>query len=327
MAAPPSATHPSLGRLCPPHLVAVAACSWDRAPCLQGEVSPPRDWNRKPDHVEEQVVRLHAEHPLLGIGELGRLAVRVIGFSAVRETFRRILILRRDLLVALDDQRRKRPRRIHVGEPQHLWRLRAPFECAACAARPLGRVASVSASGPASPAPAPAAGSCRGSARAREGAPATSHRSRPTCDRVHSARAVHWRAGSRTNPRVRATPASNTRRWLPSRRAYILRRSGTLQAPTVRERPYFAARRLRRAADTRHHRFFVHLQARVPWVQDLHVSSRAPLPDSPKSPVSTAGGWVDVSAGVSLIIAVGVDGKVYQWAITAAPAGPMAGVP
>jgi len=56
-------------------------------------------------------------------------------------------------------------------------------------ARPLGRVASASASGPASPAPAPAARSCRGSARAREGPPATSHRSRPTCDRVHSARA------------------------------------------------------------------------------------------------------------------------------------------
>ena len=80
-----------------------------------------RAWNRTPDHVEEQVVRLHVEHPHLGIRALGRLAVRVIGFKAVPETFRRILIRRRDLVVALDQQRRKRPRRIHVGEPRRLW--------------------------------------------------------------------------------------------------------------------------------------------------------------------------------------------------------------
>jgi transposase InsO family protein len=39
----------------------------------------------------------------------------------VRETFRRILIRRRDLVVALDEQRRKRPRRIHVGQSRRLW--------------------------------------------------------------------------------------------------------------------------------------------------------------------------------------------------------------
>jgi putative transposase len=80
-----------------------------------------RKWNRTPAHVEEQVVRLHVEHPHLGIGALGRLAVRVIGFKAVRETFRRILIRRHDLIVELDQQRRKRPRRIHVSRPRALW--------------------------------------------------------------------------------------------------------------------------------------------------------------------------------------------------------------
>lgn len=66
-------------------------------------------------------MRLHVEHPYLGAGQLGRLAERVLGFSAARETFRQILIRRRDLVVALEDERRKRPRRIHIAEPRRLW--------------------------------------------------------------------------------------------------------------------------------------------------------------------------------------------------------------
>ena len=29
-------------------------------------------WNRTPEHIEEQVVRLHVEHPFLGAGQLSR---------------------------------------------------------------------------------------------------------------------------------------------------------------------------------------------------------------------------------------------------------------
>ena len=121
MAAPPSSPHPPLGRLRQPYLAPTPACSSERRRIASKGRYRRRAWNRTPDHVEEQVVRLHVEHPHLGIGALGRLAVRVIGFSAVRETFRRILIRRRDLVVALDEQRRKRPRRIHVGQSRRLW--------------------------------------------------------------------------------------------------------------------------------------------------------------------------------------------------------------
>ena len=51
-----------------------------------------RAWNRTPANVEEGVVRLHVEQPLLGVGQLRHLAARVLGFAAARETFRRILI-------------------------------------------------------------------------------------------------------------------------------------------------------------------------------------------------------------------------------------------
>lgn len=78
-------------------------------------------WNRTPEHIEEQVVRLHVEHPYLGAGQLGRLAERVLGFSAARETFRQIVIRRRQLVVALEDERRKRRRRIVIVEPRKLW--------------------------------------------------------------------------------------------------------------------------------------------------------------------------------------------------------------
>ncbi len=80
-----------------------------------------RPWNRTPAAVEEQVVRLHVEQPLLGAGQLRHLAARVLAFDAVRETFRRILIRRRDLVVAIDQERRRRPRRIRVSGALQLW--------------------------------------------------------------------------------------------------------------------------------------------------------------------------------------------------------------
>ena len=80
-----------------------------------------RPWNRTPAETEEKVVRLHVEQPLLGAGQLRHLAARVLAFDAARETFRRILIRRRDLVVALDQERRRRPRRIRVSGPRQLW--------------------------------------------------------------------------------------------------------------------------------------------------------------------------------------------------------------
>jgi transposase InsO family protein len=97
---------------------------WQRR---HGFEAPPRfprrhhPWNRTPSATEEKVVRLHVEQPLLGAGQLRFLAARVLGFSAARETFRRILIRRRDLVVALDQERQKRPRRIRVSGPRQLW--------------------------------------------------------------------------------------------------------------------------------------------------------------------------------------------------------------
>jgi transposase InsO family protein len=78
-------------------------------------------WNRTPAHVEEKVVRLHVEQPLLGTGQLRLLAARVLGFRAARETFRNILSRRRELIVALEDERRKPRRRITVSGPRKLW--------------------------------------------------------------------------------------------------------------------------------------------------------------------------------------------------------------
>jgi transposase InsO family protein len=59
--------------------------------------------------------------PRLGAGQLMRLAERVLGFRAARETLRQILIRRRDLVVELEDARRRRPRRIRVTHPGSLW--------------------------------------------------------------------------------------------------------------------------------------------------------------------------------------------------------------
>jgi transposase InsO family protein len=82
-----------------------------------------RPWNRTPEHVEQQLARLHVEHPFLGSGGLRSLARRVIAFKASRETVRRILLRRRDLIVALEEQRRRKPRRIKVGSARLLWGL------------------------------------------------------------------------------------------------------------------------------------------------------------------------------------------------------------
>jgi transposase InsO family protein len=83
----------------------------------------PRAWNRTPDAIEAAVVRLHVEQPLLGEGQLQYLAERVLGFRACKETFRRILTRRRDLVVGLEDQVRPMPRRIRVSGPRQLWGL------------------------------------------------------------------------------------------------------------------------------------------------------------------------------------------------------------
>jgi transposase InsO family protein len=82
-----------------------------------------RPWNRTPDHVEEQLLRLHVEHPFLGVAGLRRLAGRVIAFGASQETVRRILLRRRGLITAIEDERRRKPRRIKIGSTRLLWGL------------------------------------------------------------------------------------------------------------------------------------------------------------------------------------------------------------
>jgi putative transposase len=82
-----------------------------------------RPWNRTPDHIEEELARLHVEHSFLGSGGLRRPAGRVIAFNASRETVRKILLRRRDLVVSLEEQRRRRPRRIKMGTSRLLWGL------------------------------------------------------------------------------------------------------------------------------------------------------------------------------------------------------------
>jgi putative transposase len=78
-------------------------------------------WNRTPPRAEEAVVRLHVEQPDLGAGQLRRLAERVLAFRASRETIRRILIRRRDLIADLEAERPRPPRRIDVSAPRRLW--------------------------------------------------------------------------------------------------------------------------------------------------------------------------------------------------------------
>lgn len=78
-----------------------------------GLLAPPpfprrhRAWNRTPEQLEQEIVRLHVEQPQLGAGQLRWLAARVLGFSAAREPIRQILLRQRDLVATLEDERRK----------------------------------------------------------------------------------------------------------------------------------------------------------------------------------------------------------------------------
>jgi putative transposase len=78
-------------------------------------------WNRTPRRVEQAIVRLHVEAPHLGAGQLGRLAQRVLGFRATRETFRRILLRNQGLLPEIELEQEERKRRIVVHAPRKLW--------------------------------------------------------------------------------------------------------------------------------------------------------------------------------------------------------------
>lgn len=80
-----------------------------------------RPWNRTTVHLEERLVRLHVEQPLLGTGQLRHLAARVLGFTGARETVRRILIHNQHLVVELQQARRKRRQRIRVERAGELW--------------------------------------------------------------------------------------------------------------------------------------------------------------------------------------------------------------
>lgn len=80
-----------------------------------------RAWNTTSARIEEQVLRLHVEQPQLGAGQLSRLAERVLGVKATRETFRRILSRRAELVVHLSEERRKSRRRIKVRGRLELW--------------------------------------------------------------------------------------------------------------------------------------------------------------------------------------------------------------
>jgi putative transposase len=79
--------------------------------------------NRTAPHVEERLVRLHVEQPLLGTGQLRQLAIRVLGFTGARETVRRVLIRNQHLIVELEQARRERRRRIRVKRAGELWGL------------------------------------------------------------------------------------------------------------------------------------------------------------------------------------------------------------
>ncbi|HVV53270.1 MAG TPA: integrase core domain-containing protein [Polyangia bacterium] len=74
-------------------------------------------------------MRLHVAQPQLGEGQLQHLAARVLGFQASKETFRRILARRRDLVATLEDEVRRRPRQIKVSGPRQLWGLDLTTVC------------------------------------------------------------------------------------------------------------------------------------------------------------------------------------------------------
>jgi transposase InsO family protein len=80
-----------------------------------------RGSNRTPPDIEERIVRLHVDAPHLGTGQLRRLVERVIGFSAARETIRKILLRNRELISDLENDRRRPATAIDVSKPNELW--------------------------------------------------------------------------------------------------------------------------------------------------------------------------------------------------------------
>ena len=74
--------------------VSLLLALWLRRP----EVAVPRPpagvraHNRIPANVEEAIVRLHVDQPMLGAGQLRHLAQRLCGFSGCRETVRKIIL-------------------------------------------------------------------------------------------------------------------------------------------------------------------------------------------------------------------------------------------
>jgi len=82
-----------------------------------------RPWNRTPDHIEEEVVRFHVATPIIGAGQLACLLGRVVGVTLTRETIRKIVIRRQDLVLKLTDAEKRRRRKITVSGPRQLWGL------------------------------------------------------------------------------------------------------------------------------------------------------------------------------------------------------------
>ena len=78
-------------------------------------------WNRVPPHVEDEIARLHVEHPQLGAGQLNQLVRRVRGFRLARETIRKILIRHGAVIAELRRERGRARRRIRVMRPRELW--------------------------------------------------------------------------------------------------------------------------------------------------------------------------------------------------------------
>jgi transposase InsO family protein len=78
-------------------------------------------WNRTPEHVELEIVRLHTEQPLLGAGQLRMLTARIAAVHLSRETVRRVLLRRQPLITDLQQAKRRTPRRSSVLAPRSLW--------------------------------------------------------------------------------------------------------------------------------------------------------------------------------------------------------------
>jgi transposase InsO family protein len=98
----------------------------DRWLHLSGQEQEPKRFfrrasNRTPEYIEEMVARLHVEQPQLGAGQLRFLLERLTGWRMVRETVRKILLRRKDLIVQMQLAKKKYPRRITVKRPLSLW--------------------------------------------------------------------------------------------------------------------------------------------------------------------------------------------------------------